>query len=389
VVWTSVAVGLHLLVAASRRSIDPGPRSLGLPSSWASWARGWVNFDGWDYVHLAQHGYQADPGRPTRAVWFPLYPLAIRASSVASAPLPVLAVAVAAVGGLLALVLFSRWMRSHGLTGAAATTGLLVAALYPYGWFLYGGAYSNSLLVAAALGTFLAYERGHRALAGAIGALAVASHPTGLAVVVGLVALEAERRGALTLLAPGEGRVLRVGRHQLRWPVRGDAGRVRLISPLALAPLAGLAAYSIYLWATLGHPLLWWSGRAAYQGNTLHDLSKVDFVSRWITGTDRLRAGTTLVQAAILVGVVVLIPAVARRFGIGYGAYVAAVAAMPIAMTADFNGSGRYLLAAFPCAAVAGERLAGAARARWAYLAASGGLLATLTVGFGHSLYLT
>lgn len=388
-VWVAVAAPLHVLLITSRRAIGPDRSALlSRPSTVASWAGGWINFDGWDYLSLAEHGYRADPARPTRAVWFPLYPLSIRVvGAIVQSPLAA-AVVVAALGGLVSFVLLTRWMRGQGLDPAVTRTALLVAALYPYGWFLYGGAYSTSLLLTCAIGTFLAYERDRRLLAATLGALAMAAHPTGIAVLVGLVVLEAERRGALQLAEDGGGRTLRVGHRTLRWPVRLRREHLRDVRPFVFAPLLGLAAFSALLWVEAGSPFLWWTGRAAYQGDPLHDLSKVDFVSRWITGTDRLRAGTTLLQFAILAAVVWLIPTVARRFGVGYGAYVATVVALPVIMTADFNGSGRYLLAAFPCAAAAGERLV-AGRHRLEYLVASGGALATLTLGFGHSLYLT
>jgi hypothetical protein len=387
--WLAVAAPLHALLLTSRRTIGPDRSALlSRPSTVAAWAGGWINFDGWDYLSLAHHGYRPDPSRPTRAVWFPLYPLSIRVVGAILQNSLAAAVVVAALGGLLSFVLLNRWMRHQGMDPRVANTALLVAALYPYGWFLYGGAYSSSLLLTCAIGTFLAFERDRRLLAAALGALAMAAHPTGIAVLVGLVVLEAERRGALLLVDDGTGRALHLLGRTVHWPIRLRRERLRDVRPVVFAPLLGLAAFSGLLWAEAGNPFLWWTGRAAYQGDPLHDLSKVDFVSRWITGTDRLRAVTTLVQFAILVAVVWLIPTVTRRFGLGYGAYVAAVVALPVVMTADFNGTGRYLLAAFPCAAAAGERLE-AGRHRLGYLMASGGALATLAVGFGHSLYLT
>src|SRR5207302_8084802 len=46
-----------------------------------------------------------------------------------------------------------------------------------------------------------------------------------------------------------------------------------------------------------------------------------------------------------------------RRFGIGYGVYAAGVVGVSALSTRDFVGVGRYVLAAFPCFAVAGELL--------------------------------
>ena len=46
-----------------------------------------------------------------------------------------------------------------------------------------------------------------------------------------------------------------------------------------------------------------------------------------------------------------------RRFGWGYAAYAAVVIAIPIIGTKDFMGTGRYVLAAFPVIAAAGDFL--------------------------------
>ena len=60
-----------------------------------------------------------------------------------------------------------------------------------------------------------------------------------------------------------------------------------------------------------------------------------------------------------------------------------------IDLTADFNGSGRYLLGAFPMAGFAAERLSGHRLATWTYLLISAVLLVVLTTLFGRTWYLT
>lgn len=51
-------------------------------------------------------------------------------------------------------------------------------------------------------------------------------------------------------------------------------------------------------------------------------------------------------------------------------------------------GIGRYSMAAFPVAALLGERLA-ARRGRWAWLSCSATAMALLSMGFARSWYLT
>ena len=54
-----------------------------------------------------------------------------------------------------------------------------------------------------------------------------------------------------------------------------------------------------------------------------------------------------------------------QRFGWGYLAFCAVVLAIPLLGTKDFMGTGRYLLAAFPVIAAAGDLLSSSAHRRW------------------------
>ena len=63
--------------------------------------------------------------------------------------------------------------------------------------------------------------------------------------------------------------------------------------------------------------------------------------------------------------------------------------AIPAIGSKDFQGCGRYLIAAFPIFALCGEALASRPRARRIMLPLSGGLLVVMTAGFAHGLYLS
>jgi hypothetical protein len=65
-----------------------------------------------------------------------------------------------------------------------------------------------------------------------------------------------------------------------------------------------------------------------------------------------------VLQAGLLVAGLVAIPWVVRRFGVAYGVYVGLVLAPALLGSQDFQGAGRYLLAAFPVFALAGAILA-------------------------------
>ena len=81
-------------------------------------------------------------------------------------------------------------------------------------------------------------------------------------------------------------------------------------------------------------------------------------------------------------------PRLIRRFGWGYGVLVAGLMAIPALGSKDFQGTGRYLLAAFPLFALAGEWLAGrSARVRGSLLAASALLLLLWAHLFARGFY--
>jgi hypothetical protein len=80
---------------------------------------------------------------------------------------------------------------------------------------------------------------------------------------------------------------------------------------------------------------------------------------------------------------------VVRRFGWGYGIYAVLIVGLPALSTKNFFGMGRYLLAAFPCFAVAGELLADKARLRAWALAASGVVMVAMTSLFARAYYVS
>lgn len=378
--WCIVALVLHVALFADTRIQDGG----GLfPTSAAEWAGPWAQYDSWEYITIAERGYVAQGDERTRAVWFPGYAASILIVGILVHPSTAAAVVAAAIAGIAAVVLFARWAYWFSDRRALPIT-IAVALLYPYAWFLYGGAYSTPQFVALAIASFLCLESGRTKVGGLLGAAAMATHPMGFALLVGLVAREAERNGALVTRIPAEGHPRRLG-----LPFAIDRSKARSVRPIVLTPILGLFGYMAFLQVTVGDPSLWLTARSEHNSGFVRDTAKVDFVVRMVTWSDPQRLMTTVIQAAFVGLVIWWIPAIGRRFGWGYGIYVAALVAMVILGTADFNGSGRYLLAAFPVAAYAGERLRGRPRLTTAYLAASAVLLLGLTLLFGRTWYLT
>lgn len=383
-----VAVVLVLWVWASASLLPRHPLYPVPPVDFAgsSVLEGWFRFDGGWYRYIAERGYffrGVDEQSPV--AFFPAYPLAMRAVEALVGDTVLSGILVTLASGLGAIALFHQWTRER-FDDATARTAVLVVLLYPYAWFIVGAVYGDALFLVAAVGAFVLLERDQPVLAGLAGAVATATRPVGIAVVVGLVVLVVARRG---------------GARRWRSLRPRDAG--------VLLSAGGLLAWTGYLWARFDDPLLFSriQGAAGWdQGDEPRTWLKLAFFERlprlpfWLS--DSIAGSNThhphpwtestytlgvMLQALCLVGALVLVPAVVRRLGWGYGAYVLVLLLVPLVGTKDFQGVGRYVLAAFPCFAVLARLLTPRPRARLVWLVGSGGLLLLLSSGYARGYY--
>jgi hypothetical protein len=341
---------------------------------------GWTQFDAWEFITISQDGYWYRAGARAPTSFFPLYPILIRALRPVFADPVVAAVVVSAAAGLAATVLFWRWCARAGLDEAARRSALALFLLYPWAWFLYGVPFSDSLFVALVIGAFVLVERDRLVWAGVVGALATATRPTGVALIPALVVLALERAGALTPRDDAVGWIAR-----LRLPTVLDRGRLRPAYAAPALAVAGVGSYSIYLWAHFGAPLVWVTDQSQYNGTGIKTLLKSGLVASWIHWDNPIHTIVITAQALLALGMLLAVPAVGRRFGWGYGLFVLVLVALPALATRDFNSTGRYLLPAFPVAAVAAERLAGRPVVRNAWLVACAASVVALNVAFAQS----
>lgn len=340
---------------------------------------GWSQFDGPEYLAIVDNGYL-----PRQLVWFPALPVLIRFASLFLDDPLTAAVVVSGIGGLFSAVLFARWTGSQGLSRSAQFMALCALLLYPYGWFLYGVVYPDALFLAFSLGAFVLLQHDRPWLSSLLGACATAARPSGFAVVLGLLVLSFERGGFLQV-SPSARSWIR----GIRLPTRLDPTRwsARLLVPLLSS--AGLVAYMTYQWILWGSPTRFVSEQSQYHEAGLQTLLKEQYFAAWGQGFDGRHLATTTAQAVILVVVLASVPAVGRRFGWGYGVYVAGLVALPLVSVSTFMGVGRYLIPAFPCFALLGEWFT--RRRRWAALwfAIATAALLVMTFGFARSWYLT
>jgi hypothetical protein len=306
---------------------------------------------------------------------------------------------------LAAVVLVYHWCRARlSAESSAAAVALLI--VFPYAWYLYGAIYADAFFLLASVSAFVLLEKEHPVFAGLMGAVAVAARPVGLGVFLGLVAVGLAQHRVLELAffdrvrADGwrvawRERTFAVGVH-LRRLRPGDLG--------LLLPLGGLVAWSGYLGTTFGDPALFANVQAAPgwdQRPGPHTWFKVtwfDYLRELPSDLlhphehwDNLIYGLGITaQALLVIGCLCLVPMVVRRIGWPYAVYVLGVVGVPLVGSKDWQGTGRYLLAAFPVFAVLGIRLA----QRWSPLGRrvlftiSAVLLVFLAGGFARGFYL-
>ncbi len=397
--WAGVTLAVVVIAHLSDEVLRGGSWSGRGPDLYLD---GLVQFDGHRYLQIAADGYSYRSGVQSTIVWFPLYPLLIRAASTVVATPMLAAVLVTVVAAGAAFVLYWRWLGVHGSSGRARLLAFLAFALYPYAWFLYGTVYSDAVSLALALGALLLVDRGRDGLGGAVGALALATRPTAIVLVPTLAALAAARHGAL--LPRGDRSeappaTTAVGRWTARlatWlQVPGGVDRQKL-RPAFRAPavaLVGLLAYAGYLWAAFGNPLIFLTNQATFHSGRF-PLLKGTFFSRLVHFADTpTHSATLLFQAVLTTAVLLSTGRVARRFGFPSAVLVLGTVAVTFLGTHDFMGAGRYMLGAFPALAVWGEHLdavtASRPRRGAVVVLASGLLMLGMAFFYSRGVYLS
>jgi len=238
--WAAFPVGTFLFTRAAILAftswslrMDPrlhfeGPPLLDVPS-----LGGLCRWDCLYYTHIALEGYR----EPFWTNFFPLFPLLGKGLSLLTGlSLPFALVLLANLAGLGALLAVYRvFLETEGEEVARA--GLILFASFPFAFFQAAG-YPESLMVLTSAAAMLLAMRGrHVAAGGVLGLGVLARH---LTIVAGLSLLAAQVRER--------------GLHPRRFLLHRSF--LGLVLPFALASL-----YMLYLYATRGEPLAWWTHR--------------------------------------------------------------------------------------------------------------------------------
>ncbi|MCW3011634.1 MAG: hypothetical protein JWO90_2038, partial [Solirubrobacterales bacterium] len=372
-----VAAGLVALAWVGERpgagaGFDPERMTVGLGSVGDALVASAARWDAVWFLTIAERGYGLDGARPA---FFPLYPLLVRgAGTLVGSPV---------VGGVLvslacfgvALGLLHR-LTALELGEPAARRAVWLTAAFPMAW-VFSAVYSEALFLALSVGCVLAARTDRWAWAGALGLLAAATRSAGLVLLVPLLVLLWEHRGA---------------------------GLWRRAGWVALVP-AGTAAFCAWLW---------WDGAGARapfdaQETWARELS-VPFAAVWEgtvaawEGARQLLSGARepvlftpaggdpfevaqqnlVLWAFLALGLVALV-GTARRLPPAYPAYALAALALPLSTPVaaqPLMSLPRFLAVLFPLAMWGGARLAGRGRAAHAVVGAV--WLAGLAVSTGQ-----
>jgi hypothetical protein len=168
--------------------------------------------------------------------------------------------------------------------------------------------------------------------------------------------------------------------------------RLRRADPTILLSISGLLLYVGYLWWKFGDPFAFATAEAA-PGWDQEPGPKVWFKVAWFRQLFKLSDhvdyfALATVQGVLALFLIGLVPMIVKRFGWAYGLYTFVILGFPLAGSKDFQGLGRYALAAFPAFAVLGEALARRRLVRRIWLPVSMFALCGLTVAYARGRYI-
>lgn len=301
------------------------------------------NWDGLLYRQLANNGYPNHvPHARSTLGFFPLYPLMmwplghalswLTSQSIVNS-LTLAGVIISGIGGLIATVLVQR-LASGWWGEAAGRRAVVLFCLFP-GSVVFSMSYAEGVAVPLAAGCILALQRRRWLLAGALAAIATATTPESVVLVL--------------VCAVAAGVELRR---------RGWRARRSLLAPL-LAP-TGLVAFLVYLWAHTGTPLAYTEAQK-YGWNEKTDLLALGHLVRSLANEISFsHFNHPTINLNLVVGVagvvvlVLLLVLLARRWRtISVEAWVWTLGVTYLMVSSEFTPPNpRLLLTAFPLVTV-------------------------------------
>jgi hypothetical protein len=299
---------------------DSDNELLNLPLRWDA---------GW-YLQIAIHEYsfvhQAGPEFQQNIVFFPAYPMAVRALAMILGENKLAYVAsgtaISLAAFLFALTYLFLLAREYlDEEGAAAAVWMLAA--YPFAIF-YGAIYTESLFLLASLGAFYHFRREEYVRAGVWGLIVGLTRPNGIFLSVPL---------ALLAVSGANTRYLAAG--------------------LVAAAMCGVGTliYSAFIWNLTGHPLTWAVGHAAwgrhYQGLLHLVTERYDVIRHAGLYSYAVQSPYDLLNGLGALFVLAAALPVWRRFGLPFAVFIVINMLPPLA-TGGLLSAGRFSAVLFP-----------------------------------------
>ncbi len=276
---------------------DPHARYLAETNNPLAFMSEW---DGPHYIAIAQHGYS---GKSLTA-FFPLYPLLIRLFMFVFVSPLVSALLISWISLFFAIYFYLKIVREWlGEDKIGTIQGILLFLLFPTAVFM-AATYTEGLFAFLALGAIYFATKKKYLAAGGLGALASATHPTGLLVIIFVSLILYEERAKI-------------------W---------QALATFAIGCL-GIAGYLGYLWASKGKPLLFIKAQKGSHWLSRHYLH---IISSSFTAVDAVLFILAVVSAFYWWG---------RKKSLAV--YSLLFVALPLA-GGNFAGFSRYMLMAFP-----------------------------------------
>jgi hypothetical protein len=303
-----------------------------MTGSWQQLLEPLVVWDGGWYFTIASHGYTYTPGAQSTIAFFPLYPLIVAAAAwpLGGSPAAVIlaGTVVSAVSFCIALVVLHGLAVSMTGSRESARRAITYLAVSPFA-FYFTRLYTESLFLLLTVGAVALAHHSRWRLAGLVGALAAATRPNGIVILLPLAIMTCSGWPAMSIL-------------------------VRRLAAVGLVVLGPLA-YSAYVWTLTGDPLAWLRAQAHWEYTLWHPPARHLITAA--AGIERLglhdylfQRGDTpyeLLYVMVALGALALTPRVALVCGAGPAAYVLASVLIPLSGNV-LLGMGRYVSVLFP-----------------------------------------
>jgi hypothetical protein len=304
-----VATGYVLATVVANRLLDAHPEQLD---------NGLLAWDGTWYRDIATSGYGAVPLEGVR--FFPLFSLLGRVLAVPmTGHTGIALVVVANVFSLVALVLIRRLVLVEKGDAVLADRAVWCLAVFPSAFVLVM-AYSESLMLAAAIGAFIGMKRRRWWWVAALGLVAALSRPVGVLLVVP-VAVELVRS----------------------WRSAAVAERTASVAAL-MAPVLGLVSYLAWVGHVFGDWKLPFTVQDDLRGQVELPFDRIIEGFHQLAGSERFGDGLHLPFLLLLL---VLLVITFRTWPMRYGLFAAAILVTAISAE-NLNSVERYGMSAFP-----------------------------------------